>query len=134
MEAIRQQLLNKGGTLADWGRIITNGLQAEDQQWVDAKAHPGDVLAHARAVMSKDGIMEYECMDDRGRAQGTALVRLLDWEDHAQGILRAELWPVMATMSTMHPKSSKVEKGFIMSAVLNVENAVSGWDVEIAVS
>ena len=90
MEAIRQQLLNKGGTLADWGRIITNGLQAEDQQWVDAKAHPSDVLAHARAVMSRDDIMEYECMDDRGRAQGTALVRLLDWEDHAQGILRAE--------------------------------------------
>ena len=90
MQAIRQQLLDKGGTLGDWGGLITNWLQPDDQLWTEGKAFPGDVLGQARAIMSMGAILEYECVDNRGREQGLALVRLLDWEDHAQGILKAE--------------------------------------------
>ena len=86
----RKKLLEKGGTAGDWGSLITNGLQAEDQLWTEGGRLGGDVLAQARAVMSRDAILEYDCVDDRGRDQGQALVRLLDWEDFSRGLLRAE--------------------------------------------
>ena len=35
MEAIKKKLLEKGGTAGDWGSLITNGLQAEDQLWTE---------------------------------------------------------------------------------------------------
>ena len=82
MEAIKEKLLEKGGTAGDWGSLITNGLQGGRLG--------GDVLAQARAVMSRDAILEYDCVDDRGRDQGQAWVRLLDWEDFSRGLLRAE--------------------------------------------
>ena len=88
MEAAKQSLLAKGGTLGDWTGLITNGLQPEDLAWVDAATHPGNVLDYARRVMNRDGIMEYECYDARGRAQGKAIIRLLDWDDYALGTLR----------------------------------------------
>ena len=61
MEAAKQNLLAKGGTLGDWTGLITNGLQP------DAATHPGNVLDYARRVMNRDSIMEYECYDARGR-------------------------------------------------------------------
>ena len=90
MEALKSQLLAKGGTLSDWGGLITNGLQAEDQLWVESKNWRGSIMEYARRVMSKDAILEYECYDSRGRPQGNAVVRLLDWEDFSRGILRAQ--------------------------------------------
>ena len=88
MEAAKQNLLAKGGTLGDWTGLISNGLQPEDLAWVDAATHPGNVLDYARRVMNRDGIMEYECSDARGRPQGKAIIRLLDWDDYALGTLK----------------------------------------------
>ena len=88
MEAAKQNLLAKGGTLGDWTGLISNGLQPEDLAWVDAATHPGNVLDYARRVMNRDGIMEYECYDARGRPQGKAIIRLLDWDDYALGTLK----------------------------------------------
>ena len=42
----------------DWGGIITNGLQAEDQEWIESGRHEGNILDQARALLSKDGILE----------------------------------------------------------------------------
>jgi hypothetical protein len=133
MQAIRQQLLDKGGTLGDWGGLITNWLQPDDQLWTEGKTFPGDVLGQARAIMSKGAILEYECVDNRGREQGLALVRLLDWEDHAQGILKAEhLVASDGYYEWYAPRNSRKEKGCIISAALVGGNAVSALDVAIA--
>ena len=35
-------------------------------------------------------MMVWICVDNRGRDQGQALVRLLEWEDVSRGILKAE--------------------------------------------
>ena len=37
MEKLKNELLAKGGTLSDWAGLITGGLQAEDQLWVESK-------------------------------------------------------------------------------------------------
>ena len=68
----------------DWGGIITNGLQAEDQHWIEAGRHEGNILDQARALLSK--VLEYDCVDDRGRDQGQALARLF-------GLGRFLTWP-----------------------------------------
>eukprot|EP00435_Cladocopium_sp_Y103_P034714 s218_g9.t1 len=90
MDRIKAKLLDKGGTLGDWSGLITNGLQAEDQVWVEGKNFRGNVLEHAQSIMTKDAIAEYECVDNAGRDQGRAVIRLLDWEDVGRGLLKAE--------------------------------------------
>lgn len=90
MEEVKKRLLAKGGTLGDWTGLVTNGLQAEELLWVDAATYPGDILGYARGVMSQSSILEYECYDARGRPQGKAIVRLVDWDDFASGTLKAE--------------------------------------------
>lgn len=90
MEEVKRRLLAKGGTLGDWTGLVTNGLQTEELLWVDAATYQGDILGYARGIMSQGSIVEYECYDARGRPQGKALVRLVDWDDFASGTLKAE--------------------------------------------
>ena len=42
MEDFKNELFSKGGTLSDWVGLITNGLQAEDQLWVESKKMAGE--------------------------------------------------------------------------------------------
>ena len=88
MEAAKKELLAKGGNLGDWTGLITNGLQAEDLEWIDGSKDGAEALEHARRVMSRGAIVEYECYDSRGRPQGRAIMRLEDWEDYAAGSLK----------------------------------------------
>ena len=76
--------------MGDWSSLLSNDLQPEDVRWMNAGSDGGGVLDQARAVMSKGSIVEYECYDARGRPQGRALIRLQDWEDYANGVLKAE--------------------------------------------
>ena len=90
MESAKKRLLAKGGTLADWSQLVTNGLQGEEVEWIDSSTFQGSILDYARGIMSRNSLLEYECYDSRGRGQGKALIRLIDWEDYAGGSLRAE--------------------------------------------
>eukprot|EP00435_Cladocopium_sp_Y103_P045195 s780_g12.t3 len=78
----------EGGHLGRLGQPGHQWPQGEDLSWIDAGHHGGDILSFARSVMSRNSVVEYECYDGRGRRQGKACVRLIDWEDHAKEILR----------------------------------------------
>ena len=54
--------------------------------WVDGKEHD-DILAYAESVLGKGCVMEYECYDWNGRAQGKACLRVEDWSDAGRGFL-----------------------------------------------
>eukprot|EP00435_Cladocopium_sp_Y103_P047964 s1615_g14.t1 len=89
MEALKQKLLGKGGTLGEWTSLVTNGLQAEDMLWVEAGTHKGDLLGYARGILNQGSLVEYECHDTRGKPQGKAVIRLIDWDDYSAGSLKA---------------------------------------------
>eukprot|EP00435_Cladocopium_sp_Y103_P063028 s18_g24.t1 len=90
LEALRRELLAKGGLGSDWHKAVTRGLSAEDVAWNDGEAQGEAVLDIARACMTKDALVEYECYNDQRRPQGRAVMVLRDWEGYAEGILVAD--------------------------------------------
>lgn len=57
--------------------------------WIDGKTFKEDLIAHTAAVMTRGAFVEYQCYDTRGRDQGRAIIRLLDWVEMTQGYLKA---------------------------------------------
>eukprot|EP00435_Cladocopium_sp_Y103_P061054 s1327_g22.t1 len=53
LEALRRELLAKGGLGSDWHKAVTRGLSAEDVAWNDGEAHGEAVLDIARACMTR---------------------------------------------------------------------------------
>eukprot|EP00438_Fugacium_kawagutii_P020958 Skav211849 [mRNA] locus=scaffold305:925833:932175:+ [translate_table: standard] len=89
-EALKQELLRKGGTLGDWAGALTRGFSTVDQQWHDAKEIGIESQESARRIMSKGSLVEYECYDQRGRGQGRAVIRLIEWADYGSAMLKAD--------------------------------------------
>ena len=52
--------------------------------WVDGK-ELDDMLGYAESVLGKGRVMEYECHDWDGRAQGKACLRVSDWRLELSG-------------------------------------------------
>ena len=46
MEELKKELMSKGATMADWCELLTNGLQPEDQLWVESKNWRGRVMEY----------------------------------------------------------------------------------------
>ena len=90
LEALRQELLAKGGLGSDWSQAVTRGLDLDDMRWNDGSQLGDRTMDEARRVMTKGGFLEYECYNDQKKPQGRAVVLLNDWEDYANGIFRAE--------------------------------------------
>eukprot|EP00438_Fugacium_kawagutii_P005652 Skav226154 [mRNA] locus=scaffold3275:7240:8613:+ [translate_table: standard] len=89
-EALKQELLRKGGTLGDWGMALTRGLSTLDQQWHDSKEIGTESAEEARRVMTQGSLAEYECYDAGGRAQGRAVIRLQEWADYGGAMVKAD--------------------------------------------
>eukprot|EP00435_Cladocopium_sp_Y103_P048232 s510_g14.t1 len=89
-EALRRELLAKGGLLSDWNTAVSRGLNADDVGWNDGEALGEKALDVARRSMTRGGLMEYECYNDQRRPQGRAVVVLNDWEDYAAGLVVAD--------------------------------------------
>ena len=75
MENQQLRFFKKGGTLEDWNDLLQSGLLPHHMTWVDGKDHD-DILAYAESVLGKGCVMEYECYDWNGRAQGKAVCEL----------------------------------------------------------
>eukprot|EP00435_Cladocopium_sp_Y103_P069810 s1270_g34.t1 len=90
LEALRREPVAKGGLGSDWHKVVTRGLSAEEVAWNDGETQGEAVLDIARACMTKDALVEYECYNDQRRPQGRAVMVLRDWEDYAKGILVAD--------------------------------------------
>eukprot|EP00438_Fugacium_kawagutii_P004852 Skav221073 [mRNA] locus=scaffold3118:301772:302386:- [translate_table: standard] len=89
-EALRRELLDKGGTSDDWDQAMTSGVAASDQVWVDAKVEKDEALKFAQRVMTQGMLIEHECYDVRGAPQGVAIIRLKDWVEYGSGLLAAD--------------------------------------------
>eukprot|EP00438_Fugacium_kawagutii_P025912 Skav228849 [mRNA] locus=scaffold4472:6917:8557:+ [translate_table: standard] len=89
-EDLKKELLAKGGTLSDWELALTSGIALSDQQWVDAKLEGQGAQDTVKRVMAKGNMVEYECYDNRGRPQGRAIIKLMDWAEYGSTMLRAE--------------------------------------------
>ena len=86
MENQKLRFFKKGGTLEDWNELLQSGLLPHQMSWVDAKGHD-DILSYAESVLGKGFVMEYECHDWDGRAQGKACLRFEDWSEVGRGFL-----------------------------------------------
>ena len=86
MENQKLRFFKKGGTLEDWNEVLQSGLLPHQMSWVDAKEHD-DILSYAESVLGKGMVMEYECHDWNGRAQGKACLRVEDWSEVGRGFL-----------------------------------------------
>lgn len=90
VEDLKQELFRKGGTLRDWGDALMGGILSEDQQWVSAIELGHEAQETARRIMGRGQLVEYECYDSRGGAQGRAVVKLKDWVEYASAMFQAE--------------------------------------------
>ncbi|CAK9000725.1 Uncharacterized protein SCF082_LOCUS6623 [Durusdinium trenchii] len=86
MENQKVRFFKKGGSLEDWNDMLQGGLLPNHLTWVEAKSHD-DVWAYAEATLGKGGVMEYECYDWNGGAQGKACLRVEGWGDAGRGYL-----------------------------------------------
>eukprot|EP00438_Fugacium_kawagutii_P024240 Skav223101 [mRNA] locus=scaffold419:604151:608290:+ [translate_table: standard] len=89
LDELRSALLAKGGTNGDWAEACNGRFSTHEVDWVDGRSFKEDVWAHAQGVMSRGDHVEYVAYDVRGRDQGFAVIRLLDWIDLSQGFLKA---------------------------------------------
>lgn len=99
MENQKLRFFKKGGTLEDWNELLQSGLLPHQMSWVDAKGHD-DILSYAESVLGKGFVMEYECHDWDGRAQGKACLRFDHWSEVGRGFWLEIIWlQVTVTMS-----------------------------------
>lgn len=72
--------------MEDRNETLQSGLLPHQRIWVNAKDHD-DILSYAESILGKGYVMEYECHDWNGRAQGKACLRVEDWSDAGRGFL-----------------------------------------------
>lgn len=90
VEELKRELFRRGGTAGDCAAAVTSGLAPSDLVWVNGAVAGDDAKAFARQSMQKGNLVEYECCDARGAPQGRAVIRLKDWENYEDCLLRAD--------------------------------------------
>ncbi len=64
LEAVKRELISKGGSDADWEFLLSEGLQREDHQVYDGDAAgSGNPMNLAQRVFGGGRVLEYSCFD-----------------------------------------------------------------------